>query len=107
MLGLEYASVLVPGIPAYLFLRRLEVRKIYGYVLAGFFVAVAVTFIGEIVFAFADSGTTLTFANVVQMLRLPVTEPRGTQMFVAPAAVYGPLTALVFWLIARPDLAEH
>jgi hypothetical protein len=107
-LRMKYVQVLLPGIPGLLLLRWLRIRSWYGYALAGLVMGAGFAYAGEILFAFSDSGTPFTFANLIKMIvRLPVDEARGTQLFVAPAAVYGPLTALVFWVIARPDLSRR
>lgn len=104
--GFNYFDAIIFGLPTLLFLRWRRIASWYGYAIAGFVVLFAIAVVWTVAFAFADSGEPFTFTNLIGMWRLPIEEPVGMQLFLAPPAVYGPLTALIYWLIARPDLAK-
>jgi hypothetical protein len=100
-----YAETAVLGIPTLLFLRWRQISGCLGYTMAGFLVESTVAALLTILFAFSDDGTSFDLNNLWRIVvDLATHDARLTQMFVAPAAVYGTLTALIFWLISRPDL---
>ncbi len=101
--GGNYLSILCLGVPVLALLRTMGIHSWKGYLLAGFLAAVVPSFVGLAAFAFADSGAKLTFANLGHVVMLPFSEPRGAQWVLAPPAIFGPLTSIVYWCIARPD----
>lgn len=88
-----YPAMLVLGLPAHLFLKRIARTNIWGYLIAGLLVGAivyAVLFSTAIVNNFhlaADSGRSLAPSAAILLLM----------------AFFGVLSSVVFWAIARPD----
>jgi hypothetical protein len=91
------------SLPTLLFLGRARIVNWYSYAIAGLVVALTAALAGFVLFVFSDSGQAFTVQNLLQTLLLPVRDPRVAENFLMLPSIYGPMTALVFWLIVRPD----
>ena len=90
-------------IPALLFLSWRNLNSWHAYTITGFVFSLFGGIIGTGLFAFTDSGEPHTFLNFLNDCAIPLKDFRLARNFLFPALVYGTLTAIVYWLIVRPD----
>ena len=96
----SYGGMAALGIPAYLFLRSrrwlsLWIAVVVGFVAGGFMIFV----FGALLALLLDQGWRGVVAIVV--------DRNIFKDIIWPGGPMGAVTAAVFWLIARPELAKH
>ena len=103
LLGIAFIDVLLPGLPALLVLLWLRKTSVWAYVVAGLSAALLASALALELFALGDSGHWFTLTDPWRSFGTRGELVRAVQMFFVAPAVYGAITALVFWLLVRPD----